>query len=317
MIDRRDFLKFTSGLVVASKLPFLKAADNDLVLQKNGFPLHWELTEISVKDILLENQQRYNETCSNERIQKYSLKIIDRLVDRMVSGNIVSIQPFRQECGLVYYFRQDGDTLRIESQSIKCKERQHSVYFGSSYASSDEIIDYVSEELACEFDSENISNCMNNAGTIASFDFNTAEGNTIREKSESLYIKIVEVSNVIHRKTLRGPANVIVASPEICAIFETATAGFAPSPALNESFGIGVVHMGTINNRWNLYKDPLFPAQKIFMARKGEALFDCGYVYSPYVTFGENSDKLTNVSANCFVPNGENYYAVIDVKNFL
>ena len=59
------------------------------------------------------------------------------------------------------------------------------------------------------------------------WDFSTALGDTIKEKYESLYVKVVEVTNVVHRKTLRGGANWIVTSPEVASIFETATAGFA------------------------------------------------------------------------------------------
>jgi hypothetical protein len=41
---------------------------------------------------------------------------------------------------------------------------------------------------------------------------------------EALYVKVVEVSNIIHRKTLRGGANWLVTSPEVASIFETSTA---------------------------------------------------------------------------------------------
>jgi hypothetical protein len=51
------------------------------------------------------------------------------------------------------------------------------------------------------------------------WDFQTALGDTIREKYESLYVKVVEVSNVINRKMVRGQANWVVASPEVASMF--------------------------------------------------------------------------------------------------
>jgi hypothetical protein len=51
------------------------------------------------------------------------------------------------------------------------------------------------------------------------WDFQTALGDTIREKYESLYVKVVEVSNVINRKMVRGQANWVVTSPEVASMF--------------------------------------------------------------------------------------------------
>jgi hypothetical protein len=67
-------------------------------------------------------------------------------------------------------------------------------------------------------------------GKVAQWDFNTALGDTIKEKYESLYVKVVEISNVINRQCCSG-ANWIVTSPEVASIFETTAAGFAPAPS--------------------------------------------------------------------------------------
>ena len=96
-------------------------------------------------------------------------------------------------------------------------------------------------------------------------------------------MKCTEISNVIHRKTLRGGANWIVCSPEVAAIFETATAGFAPAPSESFTSSLGVQYVGTVANRWRLYKDPLFPAGKLLMGYKGDSYMDSGYFYCPYV----------------------------------
>jgi hypothetical protein len=56
---------------------------------------------------------------------------------------------------------------------------------------------------------------------IAMWDFYTALSNTIKEKYAPLYVKVVEVSNVINRKILRGTP------PKVAASLEAA--GFTPA----------------------------------------------------------------------------------------
>jgi len=146
-----------------------------------------------------------------------------------------------------------------------------------------ELTAVLAQEINLEIDREVITDLLNNAGTVSAWDFNTALGETIKEKYESLYVKVVEVSNVIHRKTLRGGANWLVTSPEIASIFETATAGFAPAPSETFTSSLGIQYVGTVNNRWRLYKDPLFPTSQILMGYKGDSYMDSGYFYCPYV----------------------------------
>lgn len=59
--------------------------------------------------------------------------------------------------------------------------------------------------------------------------FDTALGDIIKEKYENDYVKIIEISNVINRKTLDSNCCWIVTSPEVTSVFETATAGSFPS----------------------------------------------------------------------------------------
>jgi hypothetical protein len=146
-----------------------------------------------------------------------------------------------------------------------------------------ELTAVLAQEINLEIDREVLTDLRNNAGTVAAWDFNTALGDTIKEKYESLYVKMVELSNVIHRKTLRGGANWIVTSPEVASIFETATAGFAPTMSDTFTSSLGIQYVGTINSRWRLYKDPLFPTNQILFGYKGESYMDSGYFYCPYV----------------------------------
>lgn len=191
-----------------------------------------------------------------------------------------------------------------------------------------ELTAVLAQEINLEIDREVLTDLRNNAGTVAVWDFNTALGDTIKEKYESLYVKVVEVSNVVHRKTLRGGCNWLVTSPEVASIFETATAGFAPAVSETFTSSLGVQYVGTVSNRWRLYKDPLFPAGQILMGYKGDSYMDSGYFYCPYVPLTQTPTVL---DPDSFCPRkgiltrygkkllreGAKFYARMSIANFV
>jgi len=98
---------------------------------------------------------------------------------------------------------------------------------------------------------------------------------------------IIDVANEIHRKTLRGSANFIVVSPEVATIFE-ASVLYKPSIKIDGQgqaaiSGIGAEAIGSLSNRFTVYKDPYFPRNKILVGYKGGSYLESGYVYAPYV----------------------------------
>ncbi len=185
----------------------------------------------------------------------------------------------------------------------------------------------LAQEINLEIDSEVLGDLRNNAGTVSAWDFSTAIGQTIKEKYEALYVKIIEVSNVIHRKTLRGGANFIVTSPEVASIFETATAGFAPAPSETFTSSLGVQYVGTVANRYRLYKDPLFPSNQLLMGYKGDSYMDSGYFYCPYVPLTQTPVVLDPESfcprrgllcryGKKLLREGAKFYARLNIANF-
>lgn len=114
---------------------------------------------------------------------------------------------------------------------------------------------------------EELHECHSKAETVAGWDFNTALGQSIKEKYHSLYVKVVELTNVLIRKGAKGYFW-IVCSPEVSSIFETTCWGF--STKLNESDcakqePMGMVgHMqykGIVNQRWRLFAHTDFEHQ--------------------------------------------------------
>ena len=111
---------------------------------------------------------------------------------------------------------------------------------------------------------------------------------TVREWYETLVETIIDVANQIHRKTLRGSANFIVTSPEVATIFE-ASVLYKPNYSLDgqgqvgNPFSLGAAPIGSLSNRFTVYKDPYFPRNKVLVGYKGGSYLETGYVYAPYV----------------------------------
>lgn len=190
-----------------------------------------------------------------------------------------------------------------------------------------ELTSVLAQEINLEIDREILTDLRNNAGTVAAWDYNTALGDTVKEKYEALYIKCTEVSNVIHRKTLRGSANWIVTSPEVASIFETATAGYAPTPAEGFTMSLGVQYVGSVNKKWTLYKDPQFPSNQLLMGYKGNSYMDSGFFFCPYVplvqtpvvldpeTLCPRKGLMTRFGKK-LLREGSKFYARLSIANF-
>lgn len=111
---------------------------------------------------------------------------------------------------------------------------------------------------------------------------------TVREWYETFIETIIDCANTIHRKTLRGSANFIVVSPDVATILEASVA-YRPSYSVDGNgqvsspLQVGCEAVGTLSNRFTVYKDPYFPRNKVLVGYKGGSYLETGYVYAPYV----------------------------------
>ena len=101
---------------------------------------------------------------------------------------------------------------------------------------------------------------------------------------QTLGIKIQSVSNAIHQKTLRGGANFVVVSPETATILESVSGYIANTgDASGKSYAMGVEAVGSINNRYTVYKNPYMLDNSILVGFRGSNFLETGAVYAPYV----------------------------------
>ena len=99
----------------------------------------------------------------------------------------------------------------------------------------------------------------------------------------TLGVKLNKVSNKIHALTLRGGANFVVASPDVCTILESIP-GFSVNAGKDSmEFAAGVSAVGALSNRYTVYKNPYMLENSILVGFRGQNFLETGAVYAPYV----------------------------------
>jgi hypothetical protein len=190
------------------------------------------------------------------------------------------------------------------------------------------LTDLMADEMVAEIDREIINDLIIAASIRATHNFATAAGASVNftDRNIALLYKVLEVANIIHRTTLRGPANWMVTSADIASKFEQLN-DFRGSDALApDGIDIGITSAGTIQGKLKLYKDPLFPNCKILLGFKGNSVLDSGYFYAPYIpllstptvlnpdSFTPSKGIMTRYGKK-LIEDGGLYYATINVSN--
>ena len=107
--------------------------------------------------------------------------------------------------------------------------------------------------------------------------------NTQGQWFQTLGTKIQKVSNKIHQKTLRGGANFVVCSPNVSTILESIPGYAASTDGDQAEYNMGVQRVGSLANRFKVYKNPYMTENTILMGFRGSQFLETGAVYAPYV----------------------------------
>jgi hypothetical protein len=202
--------------------------------------------------------------------------------------------------------------LELKSEPIVAKTRKLKAIWTpelaqdlNAYHSVDaeaELTQMLSEYISLEIDLEILEMLQQNAFTTdywsarVGYDYNSVTGNfqidsnaaaaSAYTKStwyQTLGIKLQKVSNKIHQLTMRGGANFLVVSPNVATILESMN-GFSANPGKDAlQFAAGVTNIGSISNRYDVYKNPYMTENVILLGFKGSNFFETGAVYAPYV----------------------------------
>jgi len=144
-----------------------------------------------------------------------------------------------------------------------------------------EILDMlISEARTTEhWSAENNKVWNGSAWTTATSDFYNTQGQWF----QTLGTKVQKVSNKIHQKTLRGGANFLVCSPTVATILESIPGYAAATDGDQAEFNMGVQRVGSLANRFKVYKNPYMTENTILLGFRGSQFLETGAVYAPYV----------------------------------
>jgi len=209
--------------------------------------------------------------------------------------------PFQPELTLSI----DSDTVSATTRKLKTTwslEAAQDLKAVHNIDAEQTLSDLMADEMVAEIDREIINDLIISAAVRASHNFATGAGAAVNftDRNIALLYKTLEVANIIHRTTLRGPANWIVTSADIASKYEQLN-DFRGSDALTmDGMDIGISKAGTIQGKMTLYKDPLFPNCKVLLGFKGSSVLDAGYFYAPYIPL---LSTPTVLDPNSFSPN--------------
>jgi hypothetical protein len=252
---------------------------------------------------------------------KFSFAVSTSLSVDSASGATVTVPSFESDFGATPQPAIPEIDIKIEAISITAETRKLRAKWSpelaqdlNAYHSMDaevELTSILSEQIALEIDREILNDLVTQANG-ANYYWSRAPGRfvnkttgqpvtlasslsigpqftgTVREWYETLVETVIDVANTIHRKTLRGSANFMVTGPDVATILESSVL-YKPKFSIDgegqvgSPFTIGAEAIGTVSNRFTVYKDPYFARNKILIGYKGGSYLETGYVYAPYV----------------------------------
>lgn len=180
-----------------------------------------------------------------------------------------------------------------------------------------EITSMISYELTAEIDREMVVRMMYAALSHNEYTFYNAAGADARwmgERDRVIYQYILQQANRMAVRNRRGPANFIIATPDVCSLLE-ALPFFSVMPVDGNvsTSGAGVAKVGTIGNgRFTIYRDTRTPVQNAqwmnydnypymsdytvngvprtnnipdyaLLGYKGQQYWDAGIIFCPYI----------------------------------
>jgi hypothetical protein len=200
--------------------------------------------------------------------------------------------------------------VQMQSQAITAKTKKLKAVWTPEFAqdlaayqnidAEAELTNIMSEYISMEIDLEILDMLVTDAA--AGTEYWSAENNQVWNGSafaastsdfyntqggwfQTLGTKMQKLSNKIHQLTLRGGANFLVTSPTVATILESIP-GFSSNSngdAAVGEYAFGVQKIGTINNRYKVYKNPYFTDNLILMGYRGTQFLETGAVFAPYI----------------------------------
>ena len=218
------------------------------------------------------------------------------LTDFSITFRVYDTLEFEDQIGEVSFDLQSV-TVSVTERKLRASWSPELAQDVSAFHNIDaeaELTALLSEQIAAEVDREILRDLRKGAAWTAKWDYNewryggqngaTLQGYTQKDWNQTLMTKINQMSAQIHKTTLRGGANWVVVSSEISAVLDDLEYFHVSNAGPEEdTYNMGIEKVGTLAGRYQVYRDPYFPPNKILIGHKGKSLLDSGYIYAPYV----------------------------------
>jgi len=181
----------------------------------------------------------------------------------------------------------EQEALVAKTRKLKVKCTPEFAQDLNAYHSIDaeaELTSMLSEYISMEIDMEILSMLQQNAAFDYTHTFPTLSGGmTISDQLATLGATVQKVSNVIHQSTMRGGANFMVCSPTVATYFENIPGYSVDTDGTGAKFAMGVKAVGSLRNRYTIYKNPYWTGDTILAGFRGNQFLETGAVFAPYI----------------------------------
>ncbi len=182
------------------------------------------------------------------------------------------------------------EALVAKTRKLKVKWSPEFAQDLNAYHSIDaeaELTSMLSEYITMEIDLEILA-MLHSAASGSGFktEFagaSAAGGETYQDQYAKLGVAMQAMSNAIHQSTMRGGANFAVMSPNIATYVESIPGYNANTDGTAGQFAMGVEAIGSLKNRWTIYKNPYMTGNEILMGYRGNQFLETGAVFAPYI----------------------------------
>jgi hypothetical protein len=191
-------------------------------------------------------------------------------------------------------FKLDSVVVSVEERKLRATwspELAQDVAAFHNIDAEAELTAILSEQIAAEIDREILRDLRKVAPWQARWDVNGwrrmasfSTNYTQKDWNQEFMTKINQISAQIHKSTLRGGANFVVVSSEISALLDNLEYFHVnDASAESDQYNMGIEKVGTLQGRYQVYRDPYAPHWSAIIGHKGKSLLDTGYIYAPYV----------------------------------
>jgi len=225
--------------------------------------------------------------------------------------------------------------VNLEQEALVAKTRKLKVKWSPEFAqdlnayhsidAEAELTSMLSEYITMEIDMEILAMLKEAAHFSATHAFPTLSGGMIQaDQLSTLGYTLQAMSNDIHQSTMRGGANFVVCSPATATYLESIPGYAVDTDGTAAQFAMGVSAVGSLKNRWTIYKNPYWTGSDMLVGYRGNQFLETGAVFAPYIplimtplvydptNFTPRKGVMTRYAKKVV---REDYYGVITVSN--